>query len=217
MKFLVPNYSCLQNPWLGGYRPQIPVLSFPQLNLLNPSTRTKFLGTPLVTEENSCICLLLNHTLPVCSLVNKMKFCFHFCCCRNDFLHSCVQNAVVLFCKTLNHPTIWHAVTVDTVRASVVRYKMHSKHMLCLMKVCIKYRTLACSSKFRIHQAGCCWLGSVQTAQLMEYPVRDFSVVLFLIQMTSVTASRILRNHHSWPSFHPSEFCLISVVESMYS
>jgi len=38
MKFLVPNYSCLQNPWLGGYRPQIPVISVlcPQLNLLNP-------------------------------------------------------------------------------------------------------------------------------------------------------------------------------------
>jgi len=37
MKFLVPNYSCLQNPWLGGYRPQIPVFSVlcPQLNLLN--------------------------------------------------------------------------------------------------------------------------------------------------------------------------------------
>ena len=27
MKFLVPNYSCFQNPWLRGYRPQIPVLS----------------------------------------------------------------------------------------------------------------------------------------------------------------------------------------------
>ena len=38
MKFVVPNYSCLQSPWLGGYRPQIPVLSVlcPQLNLLNP-------------------------------------------------------------------------------------------------------------------------------------------------------------------------------------
>jgi len=38
MKFLVPNYSCLQNPWLRGYRPQIPVLSVlcPQLNLLKP-------------------------------------------------------------------------------------------------------------------------------------------------------------------------------------
>ena len=49
MKFLVQNYSCLQNPWLGAYRPQIPVLSVlcPQLNLLNPPPRTKFLGTPL--------------------------------------------------------------------------------------------------------------------------------------------------------------------------
>ena len=46
MKFLVPNYSCLQNPWLVGYRPQIPVLSVlcPQLNLLNPPT-----------EQNSCV------------------------------------------------------------------------------------------------------------------------------------------------------------------
>ena len=40
MKFLVPNYSCLQNPWLGGS------VLCPQLNLLNP-LRTKFLGTPL--------------------------------------------------------------------------------------------------------------------------------------------------------------------------
>jgi hypothetical protein len=38
MKFLVTNYSCLQNPWLGFTVPQIPVLSVlcPQLNLLNP-------------------------------------------------------------------------------------------------------------------------------------------------------------------------------------
>ena len=27
MKFLIPNSSCRQNPRLGGYRPQIPVLS----------------------------------------------------------------------------------------------------------------------------------------------------------------------------------------------
>ena len=46
MKFLVSNYSCLQNPWLGGYRPQIPVLSvlFPQLNLLNPPPPNKIPG-----------------------------------------------------------------------------------------------------------------------------------------------------------------------------
>ena len=40
MKFLVLKYSCTQNPRLGGYRPQIPVLSVLclQLNLLNPSS-----------------------------------------------------------------------------------------------------------------------------------------------------------------------------------
>jgi hypothetical protein len=56
VKFLVPNYSCLQNHWLGGYRSQIPVLSIlcPQLNLLNPP-RTKFLGTPLAEIKNGGI------------------------------------------------------------------------------------------------------------------------------------------------------------------
>ena len=60
MKFLIPNYSCLQNPLLWSYCPQIPVLSVlcSQLNLLNTPTplRTKFLGTPLqviiVVEKN---------------------------------------------------------------------------------------------------------------------------------------------------------------------
>jgi len=60
MKFLV-HYSCLQNPWLGGYRPQIPVLSVvcPQLNLLKP--RTKFLGTPLpyiILSHGRTVCIL---------------------------------------------------------------------------------------------------------------------------------------------------------------
>ena len=46
MKLLVPNYSCLQNPWQGGYRPHIPVLSVlcPQLNLLNPPPPIKIPG-----------------------------------------------------------------------------------------------------------------------------------------------------------------------------
>ena len=63
IKFLVPNYSCLQNPWLGGYRPQIPVLSVLclQLNLLNPPPRTKFLGTPLfdvIITKIKCNCFM---------------------------------------------------------------------------------------------------------------------------------------------------------------
>ena len=55
MKFLVSNYSCLQNPWLGGYRPQNPILSIlcHQLNLLNPlppPPKKKFLDLPLVLQ-----------------------------------------------------------------------------------------------------------------------------------------------------------------------
>jgi len=36
MKFLLPNYSCLQNPWLGGLPPPDPSTLCPQLNFLNP-------------------------------------------------------------------------------------------------------------------------------------------------------------------------------------
>ena len=52
MKFLVPNYSCLQNHWLGGYRPQIPVQSVlcPQLKCWTPAPRKNFLGTPLTAR-----------------------------------------------------------------------------------------------------------------------------------------------------------------------
>jgi len=32
MKFLVPNYSCLQKPWLGGLPPPDPRSLCPQLN-----------------------------------------------------------------------------------------------------------------------------------------------------------------------------------------
>ena len=69
MKFLASNYSCLQNPWLGSYRSQIPLLSVlcPQLNLLN-LPRTKFLGTSLICmhkilsfRKYNCTCILKKH------------------------------------------------------------------------------------------------------------------------------------------------------------
>jgi len=50
MKFLVPNYSCLQNPWLGGYCPQIPVLSVLNWICWTPP-RTKYFGTPLIQQK----------------------------------------------------------------------------------------------------------------------------------------------------------------------
>ena len=50
MKFLVPNYSCLQNPRLGGYRHQIPVLSV--LNWIFWTPPEKILGTPLSLNDS---------------------------------------------------------------------------------------------------------------------------------------------------------------------
>ena len=52
MKFLVPNYSCLQNPWLGGYRPQIP-FSLSSTEFVEPPSPKKILGTPLHPTQNS--------------------------------------------------------------------------------------------------------------------------------------------------------------------
>ena len=49
IKFIVPNYSCLQNPWLGGYRPQIPFLSVLNWICWTPP-RKKILVTPLHTK-----------------------------------------------------------------------------------------------------------------------------------------------------------------------
>ena len=48
MEFLVTNYRCLQNPWLGGYRTPDPrSVLCPQLNLLNPPPpQKKILCTP---------------------------------------------------------------------------------------------------------------------------------------------------------------------------
>ena len=74
MKFLVPNYSCLQNLWLAGYSPQIPVLSVlcPELNLLDvPPSRKKFLGTSLLVCPYTCW-LGFKHT--TCELQSTSKY-----------------------------------------------------------------------------------------------------------------------------------------------
>ena len=47
MKFLVPNYSCLQNPWLGGLTPPRSPFS------LCPLSSTEFVEPPPPPEQNS--------------------------------------------------------------------------------------------------------------------------------------------------------------------
>ena len=56
MKFLVRNYSCLQNPWRGVHRPQIPVLC-PQPNFLTPP---KFRRPSKIVPNSTRLWKLLN-------------------------------------------------------------------------------------------------------------------------------------------------------------
>jgi len=55
MQFLVPYYSCFQRPWLGGYRPQIPVLSVLCLNWIwwkPPPPPPKFPRSPPLSKSS---------------------------------------------------------------------------------------------------------------------------------------------------------------------
>ena len=74
LKFLVPNYSCLQNPWLGDYRRHIPILSVrcPQLNLLTPTPEKKILCTPLI--QNTHFSISVAEFQHVTSLAQNSKY-----------------------------------------------------------------------------------------------------------------------------------------------
>ena len=78
MKFLVPNYGCLQNPWLVGYRLPDP-LSLSPLSSTEfvepPSARTKFLDTPLALKTWPA-------TKPRDLLFSLTFNCDDFCCGR---------------------------------------------------------------------------------------------------------------------------------------
>ena len=62
MKFLVPNYSCLQNPWLRGYRPQIPFLSVLNWICWTPPLK-KIPGYATVYHHTSTIISCCRHLL----------------------------------------------------------------------------------------------------------------------------------------------------------
>jgi hypothetical protein len=53
MKFLVPNYSCLQNPWLEGHCPRSP-FSLSSTEFVEPPPRIIVLGTPLLGSSLIC-------------------------------------------------------------------------------------------------------------------------------------------------------------------
>jgi hypothetical protein len=58
-----------RNPWLEGYRPQIPIMSAlcPERNLLNPLQK-KFLGTPLLEARDKWSLIVMHCSVIYISL-----------------------------------------------------------------------------------------------------------------------------------------------------
>ena len=84
MKFLVPNYSCLQNPWLRGYRPQIPVLSVLNWICWTPSEKNSWvrhwlnsLHMPSWCGQDNFACFILNlwMWLPLSDMYSNKWYC----------------------------------------------------------------------------------------------------------------------------------------------
>ena len=55
MKFLVPNYSWLQNPWLGAAAPQIPVLSSAEFVELPLNKIPGYATAPVVSKWQNTV------------------------------------------------------------------------------------------------------------------------------------------------------------------
>ena len=86
MKFLVPNYSCLENPWLGGYHPQIPVLSVLNWICWNPPPEKNSwvrhcLQSPVSTHDSPA-------ELPVSSQDARFAFIIKYGCKKLQQVYS---------------------------------------------------------------------------------------------------------------------------------
>ena len=134
MKFLVPNYSCLQNPWLGSYRSQIPVLSVlcPQLNLLNPP-RKKFLGTPLtgriMLEQTSNT--LAGKMWNKCSSLARGLKCFwnHRSACLKFFISKWyISSGSTKTCQ-LYHKAFYFFIPTQTLASVFITSKLRKESL----------------------------------------------------------------------------------------
>ena len=105
MKFLVPNYSWLQNPWLGGYRLRPPFSPSSVLSWICwPPHRKKFLGTPLLSYSNISL-LYLRWGRFVTSLTNdtQIALCSDCILLPTDYLVTDICKAYAL----TTTPTKW--------------------------------------------------------------------------------------------------------------
>ena len=119
MKFLVPNYSCLQKSWLGGYRPQIPFSLSSVLNWIcwNPPEQTSW----------------VRHRLSLCSTNDGIRIGW---CIQNCRRHgaSCLVDTLLL---SLEHIRVWMLSTTYRQRVSQCKRKSSNMQAVCKEAVCV--------------------------------------------------------------------------------
>ena len=135
MKILVPNCSCLQNPWLGGYRPQIPVFSVlcPQLNLLKPPPPNKIPG--YATDFYVIQMAIYVHNWRVCVPMKQklLRKCYSNCSVSpslhmSDFFreagsrHPSTTAILPLTCNPATRTEIGHSVPILTASPTWATY-----------------------------------------------------------------------------------------------
>ena len=90
MKFLVSNYNCLQNPWLVGYRPQIPVLSVlcPQLIFFELPRPKKIPGNATIRKHSGqhSACLVPSAPTPGWLTFVRSVWEIFYCCYMSNSL-----------------------------------------------------------------------------------------------------------------------------------
>ena len=131
MKFLVPNYSCLQNPMTRGLPPPDPRSLCPlsSTEFVDPHPPgTKFLGTPLTLPPSRADCPeIWNLTEPSGPVKRLLHFIlFYYCClsfCFSPTSHIISLSAIFLFrhspipiylIHTHNYSKLYHVPNNDS-------------------------------------------------------------------------------------------------------
>ena len=142
MRFIIPNYSCLQKPWLGGYRPQIHVPPVLSLICWTPP-RTKFLGTPLPAPMFQHYIFLL-----------KCKICN---------IHTFIMLRFLCLLLLLWYTLKYQRTVVKTMEGTQYIMQKHIfLHFICICKGWQSgYSTL--SAWFPIDGCGMLYAGGIQT------------------------------------------------------
>ena len=121
MKFLVRNDSCLQNPWLRGHCPQIPVLSVLNWICWTPPSRKKFLGMPLFKTTPIIFIIIIiqiSHFTAVQPPSHNSTSPTNTAILHSPLCHKLSHNTACINCQCFLHYNIQSGAEISSVKLS---------------------------------------------------------------------------------------------------